>query len=175
MKFKQHQQEFQDFLKNITNLNGLYLESHSICKCELSIQLRLRYNGKRRLFVLCGDKSPLDDDEDEDISIDYKEDDNVLLEEGATNEQNPGENDDNEIGEEEKYEETNKLRNEIDSKVKEYINKYYSKQVTESNIYFDSSDKIIILISAHNINMKNFWSGEWLSSWEYDIKSKKIK
>jgi capping protein alpha len=80
-----------------------------------------------------------------------------------------------EIQEKEKYEETNKLRNEIDYKVKEYINKYYSKQVTESNIYFDSSDKIIILISAHNINMKNFWSGEWLSSWEYDIKTKKLK
>ena len=104
MKYKESQQNFREFLENILNLNGLNFESHSVCKCELSIQLRLRYNGKRRLFVLCGDKSPLDDDEDEDISIDYKEDDNVLLEEGATNEQNPGENDDNEIGEEEKYE-----------------------------------------------------------------------
>ena len=28
MKFKQNQQEFQEFLKNVTNMNGLYLESH---------------------------------------------------------------------------------------------------------------------------------------------------
>jgi hypothetical protein len=44
----------------------------------------LRYNGKRRLLVLCGDKSPLEDDCDEDeFEDEYKEEDNVLLEEGA--------------------------------------------------------------------------------------------
>ena len=84
MKYKQNQIEFKEFLNNIINLNGLYFESHSVCKCELSIQLRLKYNGKRRLFVLCGDKSPLEDDCDEDeFGDEYKEEDNVLLEEGA--------------------------------------------------------------------------------------------
>ena len=84
MKYKQNQLEFKEFLNNIINLNGLYLESHSVCKCELSIQLRLRYNGKRRLFVLCGEKTPLDDDGDEEEDDNRKkEEDNVLLEEGA--------------------------------------------------------------------------------------------
>ena len=92
MKYKESQKNFQEFLENILNLNGLNFESHSVCRCELSIQLRLRYNGKRRLFVLCGDKTPLEDDEDEDNPIDYKEDDNILLEEGATNEENQEEN-----------------------------------------------------------------------------------
>jgi hypothetical protein len=85
IKFKQDQQPFQDFFQTITNMNGLYLESYSVCKCELSIQLRLKYNGKRRLFVLCGEKSQLEDDEDEekDNDLNEREEDNVLLEEGA--------------------------------------------------------------------------------------------
>jgi hypothetical protein len=103
MKFKQNQQEFQEFLKNVTNMNGLYLESHSVCKCEISIQLRLRYNGRRRLFVLCGVKTPLDDDDDEDNITNPREDDNVLLEEGANYDDNQEQMDDNNM-EEEKYE-----------------------------------------------------------------------
>ena len=103
MKYKQNQHEFHDFLQIITNMNGLYLESHSVCKCELSIQLRLRYNGKRRLFVLCGEKTPLDDDDDEDNITITREDDNVLLEEGANYDDNQLQMEINEM-EEEKYE-----------------------------------------------------------------------
>ena len=87
MKYKESQLKFKDFLENILNLNGLYFDSHSICRCELSIQLRLRYNGKRRLFVLCGEKSPLEDDGDEE-DMDDREEDNVMLEEGANYDQN---------------------------------------------------------------------------------------
>ena len=87
MKYKESQLKFKDFLENIINLNGLYLDSHSICKCQLSIQLRLRYNGKRRLFILCGEKTPLEDDADEDDTIENREEDNVMLEEGANYEQ----------------------------------------------------------------------------------------
>ncbi len=73
-------------------------------------------------------------------------------------------------------EDTDSLRQEIDTKIKSYLDKYYTNGISKSNIYIDKlTNKIIILISAHNINMKNFWSGEWLSAWEYDIKSKKIK
>ena len=86
MKYKDSQKPLKEFLESIINLNGLYFESHSVCKCELSIQLRLRYNRKRKLFVLCGDKTPLEDDADEDIS--NREEDNVLLEEGANYDQN---------------------------------------------------------------------------------------
>ena len=88
LKFKESQKEFEEFLYNIINSNGLYFESYSLCRCQLSIQLRLRYNDKRKLFVLCGEKTPLDDDEDEDNSIDNREEDNVLLEEGGNYEYN---------------------------------------------------------------------------------------
>ena len=87
MKYKESQLKFKDFLENIIKLNGLYFDSYSICKCELSIQLRLRFNGKRRLFVLCGEKSPLEDDGDEDDGIENKEEDNIMLEEGADSQQ----------------------------------------------------------------------------------------
>ena len=73
-------------------------------------------------------------------------------------------------------EDTDSLRQEIDNKIKLYLDKYYTNGISKSNIYIDTTiNKIMILISAHNINMKNFWSGEWLSSWEYDIKTKKLK
>ena len=67
------------------------------------------------------------------------------------------------------------LRDAVDSKMKEYIEKCYKTDVTKYNVYFDGN-KIVVLISAHNLNLKSFWSGEWLSTWEMDIiNSKDIK
>ena len=89
IKFQQNQIDFKELIDSVSNSNGLILDCHSICPCELSIQLRLRYNGKRRLFVLSGEKTPLDDDDDEEDDYDMKEEDNVLLEEGANYEEIP--------------------------------------------------------------------------------------
>ena len=89
IKYQQNFDSFKDFLNSVTNTNGLYLDSHSICPCELSVQLRLRYKDKRKLFVLCGEKTPLDDDDDDDGDYDMKEDDNVLLEEGTNYDEIP--------------------------------------------------------------------------------------
>lgn len=89
IKYQQNQLIFKDFVNSVTNTNGLYLDSHSVCPCELSIQLRLRFNGHRRLFVLCGEKTPLDDDDDEDGDYDMKEEDNILLEEGTNYDEIP--------------------------------------------------------------------------------------
>ena len=139
MKFKQSQKEFEEFLKNIINLNGLYFESYSLCRCELSIQLRLRYNGKRRLFVLCGDRSPLDDDGDEDNSFDNREEDNEILGEGADYEQYQEENDNEQ--EEEVYEINEK---KDDEEYNPFIN--MSKDINNFNdfyfIYFNYFDYI---------------------------------
>ena len=68
---------------------------------------------------------------------------------------------------------TDDLREAVENKVKEYINKSYKTEVTKYNVYL-GKDKIVVLISAHNLNLKSFWSGEWLSTWEIDINSKKI-
>ena len=70
----------------------------------------------------------------------------------------------------------NDLRDEIEKKMKQYLEKCYKMEVTRYNVYFDgNANKIIILISVHNLNLKSFWSGEWLSTWEYDINGKQIK
>ena len=61
----------------------------------------------------------------------------------------------------------NDLRNAIESALKDYLQKCYKMDVTKYNVYYDeASNKIIVLISVHNLNLKSFWSGEWLSTWE---------
>ena len=63
----------------------------------------------------------------------------------------------------------NDLRNSIESALKNYLQKCYKMDVTRYNVYFDSAtSKIVVLISVHNLNLKSFWSGEWLSTWELD-------
>ncbi len=32
----------------------------------------------------------------------------------------------------------------------------------------NSKWKIVLILSAHNLNQKNFWTGEWLSLWEIE-------
>ena len=70
----------------------------------------------------------------------------------------------------------NELRDVIEQKVKQYLEKCYRMEVTRYNIYFnEGANKIVVLISVHNLNLKSFWSGEWLSTWELDIGSKQIQ
>ena len=71
----------------------------------------------------------------------------------------------------------NELRDVIEEKVKQYLQKcYVMEEVTKYNVYFDSgANKIVVLISAHNLNLKSFWSGEWLSTWELSINGNQIK
>ena len=68
------------------------------------------------------------------------------------------------------------LRDVIEQKVKAYLEKCYKMEVTRYNVYYDGgANKIVVLISVHNLNLKSFWSGEWLSTWEMDISSKQVK
>ncbi len=70
----------------------------------------------------------------------------------------------------------NDLRDVIEQKVKAYLEKCYKMEVTRYNVYYDGgANKIVVLISVHNLNLKSFWSGEWLSTWEMDISSKQVK
>ena len=90
IRYNQSDTDFKELISTVTNNNGLYLESYPICPCELSVQLRLRYKNKRRLFVISGEKTPLDDDDDEEGDYDMKEEDNILLEEGTNYDEMPG-------------------------------------------------------------------------------------
>jgi capping protein alpha len=66
----------------------------------------------------------------------------------------------------------NDLRNVVEQKLKQYIQKCYAQEVTKYNVYFnEKNNKIVVLISVHNLNLKSFWSGEWLSTWELNLKN----
>lgn len=59
------------------------------------------------------------------------------------------------------------LRRELELALKGYMDKYFKPEVTKTNVYYDQENgKHVILISAHNFNTRNCWSGEWISSWE---------
>ena len=75
----------------------------------------------------------------------------------------------------EEYVSKNETRKKIEKKLIEYINKYYNKNTTTFNVYFDSLlDKMFVVICGQNISQANFFSGEWLSSWECDLNDKKV-
>jgi len=78
-----------------------------------------------------------------------------------------------EVQEAQETECSDELRAVVENKVKEYINKCYKTDVTKYNVYY-AENKIVVLISAHNLNLKSFWSGEWLSTWEMNVSSKQI-
>ena len=76
----------------------------------------------------------------------------------------------------ETIEEGSELRKAVDAELLKYKEKYYKGGVTTTNVFYDAANgKLNVMISAHNINMKNFWSGEWLSTWELDIGAKNVK
>lgn len=67
------------------------------------------------------------------------------------------------------------LRDVLSTKMSEYINSAYKTEITRYNVHYDSlANKLFIVISAHNINLKSYWSGEWLSTFEYDIENHKL-
>ena len=75
----------------------------------------------------------------------------------------------------EEFESKNETKKLVEKKLIEYINKYYNKEITYQNVYYDSmADKIHVLICGQNINEKNFWTGEWLSIWELDMNEKSL-
>lgn len=75
----------------------------------------------------------------------------------------------------EEYESKNETRKKIEKKLIEYINKYYNRNTTAYNVYFDSFiDKIYVLICGQYVSEANFCSGEWLSTWECDLNNKKM-
>ena len=61
--YKDEQIEFQDFVEEITNQNGLFLTSCDVCDCTICIQLVLIYGKKQKNFVLSGSpEAPKEED-----------------------------------------------------------------------------------------------------------------
>lgn len=74
----------------------------------------------------------------------------------------------------------NTLRETINNRLNEYREKNYKSSITatNSNYYFNiafvKDDKMTVIISAHNLNIKNFWWGEWLSWWDMVKKGNEV-
>ena len=71
----------------------------------------------------------------------------------------------------ENIEDNSSLRKAIEKNIKSYRDQCYKSNIAKVNVYAEN-EKINVLISAHNFNAKNFWSGEWLSTWE--LQGKKV-
>ena len=54
----------------------------------------------------------------------------------------------------------------LDKKVNEYKEKYYTKDKTSHNVYYEEKDtkwNVKVLLSSHHIELKNYQTGEWIS------------
>ena len=64
----------------------------------------------------------------------------------------------------------------ICKRIDEYIKKYYTKDNLHYNVFhYDLMNKAQILISGKIFNLKNSWTGEWLSIWLLDIEHKNLE
>ena len=58
-------------------------------------------------------------------------------------------------------------RNELIKLIDAYIARQFRKGTTTYSVFADNSN-IRVEISCHNLNFKNFWGGEWLSTWVFN-------
>lgn len=62
------------------------------------------------------------------------------------------------------------LRNDLVKLLDAYIQRQFRKGTTIYTVFVDEHS-IKVEISCHNLNFKNFWGGEWLSTWVFDLSS----
>lgn len=62
------------------------------------------------------------------------------------------------------------FRDEIMKAMNSYMNNLFRKGTSEYSIYSQpDGSEFRIEISCHNLNFKNYWGGEWLSSWVVNV------
>lgn len=60
------------------------------------------------------------------------------------------------------------LKNEIAEHLNAYIQEDFKAGTSLGTVYIDGEEDLTIRInvSCHNLNFKNFWGGEWQSTWD---------
>lgn len=60
------------------------------------------------------------------------------------------------------------LKNEIVENLNSYVHNDFKAGSTLATVFIDGEDDLTIRIniSCHNLNFKNFWGGEWQSTWD---------
>jgi hypothetical protein len=65
------------------------------------------------------------------------------------------------------------FRDEVVNQMNAYLNRQFRKGTTKFSVFSDQST-LKVEISCHNLNFKNYWGGEWLSSWTVDLSSNTV-
>jgi len=64
------------------------------------------------------------------------------------------------------------FRNILDKHLNNYKERCFKNGISAVNTFYRKEEnghwKIFLIISAHNLNYKNYWTGEWLSWWEVE-------
>jgi len=64
------------------------------------------------------------------------------------------------------------MRDEIVKAMNNYLSIQYRKGTAEFAVYCEADGSAIkVEISCHNLNFKNYWGGEWSSTWTVDMNS----
>jgi hypothetical protein len=62
------------------------------------------------------------------------------------------------------------LRDDIVKAMNTYLSTQYRKGTSEFAVYSEGDgSKLKVEISCHNLNFKNYWGGEWSSTWTIDV------
>jgi hypothetical protein len=62
------------------------------------------------------------------------------------------------------------MRDEIVKAMHSYLSIQYRKGTAEFAVYCEADGSAIkVEVSCHNLNFKNYWGGEWSSTWTVDM------
>ena len=169
IKYTEEQKDFEKFINNIINENGLFITSCDVCQCNICIKLLLKYEKEEKIFVLCG--------EEEEKEKDIKgEDDNKIQEEHmkVNNEEKKDNNGEEKEKEKEKNEDNNPFTNIGENIVKpgefnfiyfkynDYINGEFKGKINIEHLYeyiqtlkITTKSKIILNLEEENIDNNN--------------------
>ena len=96
--YKDEQVEFTNMIEDVTRRYGLYITSCDVCKCNISIQLLLKYKNSEKIFVLSGKTTSKNDEKKEnnkDNNNQNKNDNNNNNNDNNTNNTNDEDNKNN--------------------------------------------------------------------------------
>lgn len=71
-------------------------------------------------------------------------------------------------------EELSSYREALQSKINLYIKSNYSTESSAGGVYANNGN-LSIVISGEKVNLKNFWSGKWSSSWTVNVENGSAK
>jgi hypothetical protein len=147
--YKDEQVEFTNMIEAVTRRYGLYITSCDVCKCNISIQLLLKYKNSEKIFVLSGKTTSKNDEKKENNK------DNNNQNKNDNNNNNNNDNNTNNI-----IDEDNKNNNNDDIK-REKENK--SEEEDQENPLVNITDDVINPDEFNYIyfNFSDYSSGEF--------------